>query len=82
MPEAVARNGKEEKSSYDHPPWDTGRTYPTASMTIEDKRQLPAKGEKWLYVRQNTKECAEGRFDVDATVWDVEGKLIAISQSF
>ncbi|KAF7189005.1 hypothetical protein HII31_09669 [Pseudocercospora fuligena] len=82
MPSAVARNEKEGKSSYDHPPWDTRRFYPTVSMTIEVKRQLPAEGEKWLCLRQNTKECVEGRFDMDATVWDVEGKLIAVSQSF
>ncbi|USW52892.1 Putative HotDog domain superfamily, acyl-CoA thioesterase, double hotdog domain-containing protein [Septoria linicola] len=81
MPARSASNEAAGLTSYDHPPWSSPRYYPTISMTIDIKRQLPPEGEKWLLLRWHTKSCVDGRFDVEAEVWDQEGRLVALGQS-
>ncbi|GIZ45733.1 hypothetical protein CKM354_000888700 [Cercospora kikuchii] len=81
MPVRALRNEKDGLTSYDHPPWSSPRYYPTVSMTIEVKRQLPAEGVKWLCLRWAIKECVDGRFDIEAEIWDPEGNLVALGQS-
>ncbi|OQO09048.1 hypothetical protein B0A48_05939 [Cryoendolithus antarcticus] len=51
--------------------WRVPKFYPTA---------LPAEGVEWLYVRASTKSVLDGRVDVHVEVWDVEGRLVALSQ--
>ncbi|KAM3417142.1 hypothetical protein BST61_g8717 [Cercospora zeina] len=81
MPIRALQNEKEGLSTYDHPFWSSPRYYPTVSMTIDVKRQLPAEGVKWLFLRWAMKECVDGRFDIEAEIWDPEGDLVALGQS-
>nr|OQO26087.1 hypothetical protein B0A51_05817 [Rachicladosporium sp. CCFEE 5018] len=60
--------------------WRVPRFYPTVSMSIDVKQALPAEGVEWLYVRASTKSVLDGRVDVHVEVWDVEGRLVALSQ--
>jgi hypothetical protein len=70
--ERAARLEAEGRSSFENPPWQAPRAYPTVNMSVQIKRQLPAEGEKWLGLRWFTKECVDGRFDCDIEVWDVK----------
>nr|OQO25261.1 hypothetical protein B0A51_07042 [Rachicladosporium sp. CCFEE 5018] len=60
--------------------WRVPRFYPTVSMSVDVKQALPAEGVEWLYVRASTKSVLDGRVDVHVEVWDVEGRLVALSQ--
>ncbi|KAK6438805.1 hypothetical protein LTR95_004987 [Oleoguttula sp. CCFEE 5521] len=60
--------------------WRIPRYYPTVSMSIDVKHALPAQGVEWLYVRASTKCVLDGRVDIHVEVWDVEGRLVALSQ--
>lgn len=81
MPLRAVENETRGLSSYDHPAWASPRYYPTVSMTIEVKRPLAPEGVKWLMLRWHTRECVDGRFDIEAEVWDPEGRLVATAVS-
>jgi len=54
--------------------------YPTVVMNLEVKRPLEGEGEKeWLYLRMQTKEIREGRFDLEVVVLDEGGELVAVA---
>ncbi|KAK5996561.1 Thioesterase-like protein TwmA [Cladobotryum mycophilum] len=54
--------------------------YPTLAMNMDVKRALPEEGEEWLFLRTQTKQIYNGRFDTEVLVLDKHGRLIAISQ--
>ncbi|KAJ5612805.1 hypothetical protein N7510_005999 [Penicillium lagena] len=53
--------------------------YPTVTLNIDMKKRLPAEGVEWLYSRIVTKVVRDGRTDLDVTVLDRNGEVIALS---
>ncbi|CAG8960845.1 hypothetical protein HYFRA_00002382 [Hymenoscyphus fraxineus] len=53
--------------------------YPTLLLNIDFKKSLPAKGVEWLFVRAESKQIKNGRLDVEVTIKDASGDLVAIS---
>ena len=53
--------------------------YPTLSMTLEIKKQLPPEGVKWLFVRAQAKEVKNGRMDAEVMIFDQYMALVALS---
>ena len=53
--------------------------YPTMTLNLDVKKQLPEEGVEWLFTRTRAKRIRNGRFDLDIEVWDAEGDLVALS---
>lgn len=53
--------------------------YPTLNLNIEMKKSLPEEGVEWLYVRAAAKQIKNGRMDLDVTVLDESGDIVALS---
>lgn len=53
--------------------------YPTVTLNIDMKKHLPKEGVEWLYSRIVTKVVRDGRTDLDVTVLDENGEVIALS---
>lgn len=53
--------------------------YPTVTLNVDMKKHLPAEGVEWLYSRIVTKVVRDGRTDLDVTVLDQNGDVIALS---
>lgn len=53
--------------------------YPTVTLNIDFKKRLPAAGTEWLYSRVQTKVVRDGRTDLDVTVLDEAGEVVALS---
>ncbi|KAJ5936348.1 hypothetical protein N7454_004983 [Penicillium verhagenii] len=52
--------------------------YPTVTLNIDMKKHLPAGGVEWLYSRIVTKVVRDGRTDLDVTVLDQNGEVVAL----
>jgi acyl-CoA thioesterase len=52
--------------------------HPTLSMSMEVKRD--PKDAEWLFVRVEWRKAEKGRFSVDVTMLNEEGKLVAIAR--
>ncbi|PYH96980.1 hypothetical protein BO71DRAFT_481566 [Aspergillus ellipticus CBS 707.79] len=55
------------------------RWYPTVTLNVDLKQRLPAEGVEWLYSRVQTKLVRDGRTDLDVTVLDERGEVVALS---
>ncbi|KPI45893.1 uncharacterized protein AB675_292 [Cyphellophora attinorum] len=53
--------------------------YPTLTLTLNVKKLLPPEGVDWLFVRVQSKVIKQGRFDLDVSVWDEAGEMVANS---
>lgn len=53
--------------------------FPTVVMNLEVKKALPEEGVEWLAVRVTSKQIKDGKFDLDVSVRDVDGELVALS---
>jgi acyl-CoA thioesterase len=53
--------------------------YPTVTLNVDMKKHLPAEGVEWLYSRVVTKVVRDGRTDLEVTVLDKDGEVIALS---
>ena len=53
--------------------------YPTVTLNVDFKKRLPAAGAEWLYSRVQTKVVRDGRTDLDVTVLDEAGEVVALS---
>ncbi|KAJ5943151.1 hypothetical protein N7516_003319 [Penicillium verrucosum] len=53
--------------------------YPTVTLNVDMKKHLPAEGVEWLYSRVETKALRDGRTDLEVTVLDEDGEVIALS---
>lgn len=53
--------------------------YPTVSLNIDFKKQLPDEGVEWLYMRLHIKSLQDGRTDLNVEILDVAGEVIALS---
>jgi len=52
--------------------------FPTVTLNIDFKKQLPAGGMEWLYSRVQTKAVRNGRLDIDITIMDEDGEVVAL----
>lgn len=52
--------------------------YPTVTFNIDMKKHLPAEGVEWLYSRIMTKVVRDGRTDLDVTLLDDKGEVVAL----
>ncbi|KAN0074793.1 Thioesterase-like superfamily domain containing protein [Elaphomyces granulatus] len=59
------------------PPGDTF-WFPTVTLNIDFKKQLPAGGVEWLYSRVQTKAVRNGRLDIGITIIDEGGEVVAL----
>ncbi|KAL4933622.1 thioesterase family protein [Aspergillus undulatus] len=53
--------------------------FPTVTLSIDLKKRLPRAGEEWLYSRVVTREVRDGRTDLDVTILDEKGEVVALS---
>ncbi|CRK14266.1 hypothetical protein BN1723_010292 [Verticillium longisporum] len=53
--------------------------YPTLVMNLDIKRGLPAEGVEWLFMRTMAREIRNGRFDLEVTILDEQGNLVALA---
>ncbi|GKZ38622.1 hypothetical protein AbraIFM66950_010956 [Aspergillus brasiliensis] len=53
--------------------------FPTVTLNIDLKQRLPEEGVEWLYSRVYTKMLRDGRTDLDVTVLDERGDVVALS---
>ena len=51
--------------------------YPTLTLNLDVKRLLPADGVDWLFLRSRPKVIRNGRMDLDVTVLDEQGEIVA-----
>ena len=48
-------------------------------MTLEIKKLLPPQGVKWLFMRAQAKDIANGRMDAEVTILNEKLELVALS---
>ncbi|KAJ5120583.1 uncharacterized protein N7515_009971 [Penicillium bovifimosum] len=53
--------------------------YPTVTLNVDMKKHLPAEGVEWLYSRIVTKVVRDGRTDLEVTILDEAGEVVALS---
>ena len=53
--------------------------YPTILLNLDVKKALPAEGVEFLFVRVRAKQIKNGRMDLDVTILDESGDLVALS---
>ena len=53
--------------------------YPTVLLNMEVKKVLPPDGAEWLLSRVTTTQICNGRMDIEVTILDEEGGLVALS---
>lgn len=53
--------------------------YPTLLLNLDIKKALPAEGVEFLFVRVRAKQIRNGRFDLEVTILDESGDLVALS---
>lgn len=72
--ETTGRGGDSPKKDVRASLW-----FPTVVLNLEVKAALPEEGVEWLAMRVTSKQIKDGRFDLDVSVRDVDGKLLALS---
>ena len=53
--------------------------YPTVTLTMDIKKALPGEGVEWLFSRVRAKQIRNGRMDLEVTVLDEDGDIVALS---
>ncbi|GKU08574.1 thioesterase family protein [Fusarium langsethiae] len=53
--------------------------YPTLAMNLDIKKLLPQEGEEWLFIRTEARKIEQGRLDLQVSILDREGNLIALA---
>lgn len=53
--------------------------FPTVVLNLENKTLLPSEGVKWLNMRVAAKQIKDGRMDINVTIRDTNGQIIALS---
>lgn len=48
-------------------------------LNLEIKKALPAEGMEWLFSRVGSKEIRNGRMDLEVTILDESGEIVALS---
>lgn len=53
--------------------------YPTLVMNLDIKKSLPPEGEEWLFLRTETRKIYQGRLDLQVSILDQYGDLVALA---
>ena len=53
--------------------------YPTILLNLDIKKALPTEGVEFLFLRVRAKQIKNGRFDLEVTILDETGDLVALS---
>ena len=53
--------------------------YPTVTLTIDIKKALPVEGVDWLFSRVRAKQIRNGRMDLEVTILNEDGDILALS---
>ena len=53
--------------------------YPTVTLNMDVKKALPPEGVEWLFSRVRAKQIRNGRMDLEVTVLDESGDIVALS---
>lgn len=53
--------------------------YPTVLLNLDVKKELPAEGVEWLFVRVRAKQIKNGRMDLEVVIMDEAGDIVALS---
>ncbi|KAH7199013.1 thioesterase-like superfamily-domain-containing protein [Fusarium flagelliforme] len=53
--------------------------YPTLVMNLDIKKLLPKEGVEWLFIRTEARKIDQGRLDLQVSVLDQEGDLVAVA---
>ncbi|KAK2033585.1 hypothetical protein LX32DRAFT_75873 [Colletotrichum zoysiae] len=53
--------------------------YPTLALNLDVKKALPDEGAEWLFIRSMAKVIRNGRLDLEVTVLDQSGDVVALS---
>ncbi|KAK1996771.1 hypothetical protein LX36DRAFT_658242 [Colletotrichum falcatum] len=53
--------------------------YPTLALNLDVKKALPEEGAEWLFIRCAAKVIRNGRLDLEVTVLDQSGDVVALS---
>ncbi|KDN64305.1 hypothetical protein CSUB01_08110 [Colletotrichum sublineola] len=53
--------------------------YPTLALNLDVKKALPEEGAEWLFIRSMAKVVRNGRLDLEVTVLDQSGDVVALS---
>lgn len=53
--------------------------FPTVALNLDVKKTLLEEGVEWLAVRVTSKQVKDGRYDLDISIRDAEGELVALS---
>jgi len=67
------------KEQEQHMKGNPGFWYPTLLLNLDMKKALPEEGVRWLFVRLQSKQIKNGRFDLEIVVLDERGDLVALS---
>ena len=53
--------------------------YPTLMLAIDFKKLLPPEGVEWIFLRCRAKVIKNGRMDLDVTILDEQGEVVAVA---
>ncbi|KAJ4113916.1 hypothetical protein NW768_011446 [Fusarium equiseti] len=53
--------------------------YPTLVMNLDIKKLLPDEGVEWLFIRTEARKIDQGRLDLQVSILDQEGDLVAVA---
>ncbi|KAK1593715.1 thioesterase-like superfamily-domain-containing protein [Colletotrichum navitas] len=53
--------------------------YPTLALNLDVKKALPDEGAEWLFIRSMVKVIRNGRLDLEVTILDQSGDVVALS---
>lgn len=80
---AALSGGKEEENDCQKPLAEKNELatfwYPTVLLNLDVKKVLPTKGVDFLFVRVRAKQIKNGRMDLEVTILDEDGDLVALS---
>ncbi|OBS17652.1 hypothetical protein FPOA_09387 [Fusarium poae] len=74
LPEGEKSEAEAVPFSRNDPFW-----YPTLVMNLDIKKILRQEGVEWLFIRTEARKIEQGRLDLQVTILDQEGDLVALS---
>ncbi|KAL6925371.1 hypothetical protein FSST1_002645 [Fusarium sambucinum] len=74
LPESESREAEAVPFSKNDSFW-----YPTLVMNLDIKKVLPQDGVEWLFIRTEARKIEQGRLDLQVTILDQEGDLVALA---
>lgn len=73
-----AARSKDMRSDPERSQW-ASFWYPTVTLNLDIKKSLPPEGVEWLFSRVRAKRIQNGRMDIEVTIMDDGGDIVALS---